>query len=193
MEDGIHSNLRNKSTFNPLNADNKYLEVFKNMVFNDLDKMRKQKVVDPQNIRKGMESLEKRKEIIIRPADKGGGLVILDKTDYLSEITHLLSDRDTYQILNKDPMLAYKDELHLLIEEGKATNVLTKKEAAYLDSLFCRTPIIYSLPKIHKDSTNPPGWPIVNGIDSISSRVGQYIDSFLQPLVLHLAFLSLRM
>lgn len=94
VPEGTHSNLRNKSTFNPLNADNKYLEVFKNVVFNDLDKMKIRKVVDPHFIRQGMESLEKRKEIIIRPADKGGGLVILDKTKYLAEMNKLLSDKD---------------------------------------------------------------------------------------------------
>lgn len=147
---GIHSNLCNKSTFNPLNTDNKYLEVFKNMVFNDLDRMRLRKVVDPQYIGKGMESLEKRKEIIIHPADKEGGLVILDKTYYQAEMSQLLSDHVTYKILTKDPMLDYKDELHVLVEEGKTKGVLNKKEAAYFDPLFCSTPIIYCLPKIHK-------------------------------------------
>lgn len=39
------------------------------------------------------------------------------------------------------------------------------------------TPIIYFLPKLHKDSVNPPGRPIVNDIDS--SMLGQYIDTFL--------------
>lgn len=180
---GFHSTLRNKSTFNPLNTDNKYLEVFKNMLFNDLDKMKVRKAVDPLPIRQGMKSPEKRNDIIIHPADKGGGLVILDKSKYLEELHKLLEDRETYQILNKDPMLVYKDELHWLIEEGKSGNILTKKEASYLDPFFCKTPIIYCLPKIHKDMINPPGRPIVNGIDSISSWLGQYIDHFLQPLV----------
>lgn len=44
-------------------------------------------------------------------------------------------------------------------------------------------PIIYSLPKIHKDKENPPGRPIINGIGSVCSRLGQYIDWFLQPQV----------
>ena len=82
-------------------------------------------------------------------------------------------------------MLEFKSELHYLVARGKHIGVLGPKEALYLDPLFCRTPIIYFLPKIHKDSTNPPGRPIVNGIDSVSSRLGQYIDSFLQPLVVN--------
>ena len=46
-----------------------------------------------------------------------------------------------------------------------------------------RIPVIYYLPKIHKDPVHPPGRPIISGIDSISSRAGKYIDGFLQPLV----------
>lgn len=68
----FHSGLRNKSTFNPLNKENKFLDVFKNMVVNDLDTLKVKKVQDPQYIKRGIESLEKRKYIVIRPADKGG-------------------------------------------------------------------------------------------------------------------------
>lgn len=40
------------------------------------------------------------------------------------------------------------------------------------------------LPKVHKTLVNPPGRPIISGIDSITSRVGKYIDFYLQPLVM---------
>lgn len=85
---GVHSNLLNKSTFNPPNIDNKYLEVFKNMVFKDLEGLKVRKVADPQYVRIGMESLEKQKEIIICPADTGGGLVVLSESYYQNEMCH---------------------------------------------------------------------------------------------------------
>lgn len=62
-------------------------------------------------------------------------------------------------------------------------NILTKKEAKYLVPETCRIPIIYTVPKIHKNQTQPPGRPIINGIQSINARIGQYVDKFLQPLV----------
>ena len=46
-----------------------------------------------------------------------------------------------------------------------------------------RIPTIYTLPKIHKDPLNPPARPIVNGIGSVTSRLGQYLDQFLQGSV----------
>lgn len=46
-----------------------------------------------------------------------------------------------------------------------------------------KTPVIYYVPKIHKSQSNPPGRPIISGIDSLFSRLGAYLDGFLQPLV----------
>lgn len=42
---------------------------------------------------------------------------------------------------------------------------------------------MYYIPKIHKDKSNPPGRPIVSRIESLTSRLGKYIDTHLQPLV----------
>lgn len=43
--------------------------------------------------------------------------------------------------------------------------------------------IIYQIPKVYKNQTNPPGRPIISVINSISSRLGEYLDTYLQPLV----------
>ncbi|XP_040212329.1 uncharacterized protein LOC120943214 [Rana temporaria] len=181
-----HSNLRNRSTFNPQYTDTRHLDVFRNMVCKDLESLNIKRVKDSQCIKRGILSLEKRNDIVIRPADKGGGLVVLSKAYYFEEMSRHLSDRSTYSVLRGDPMVMYKNELHSLVEVGKGKGVLTSKEASYLDPFYCRTPIIYFLPKLHKDAERPPGRPIVNGIDSVSSRLGQYLDVFLQPLVCRL-------
>lgn len=39
---------------------------------------------------------------------------------------------------------------------------------------------MYYLPKVHKHTIHPPGRPIVSGIDSITSRIGRYIDFYLK-------------
>lgn len=43
--------------------------------------------------------------------------------------------------------------------------------------------MIYYVPKIHENQEKPPGRPIISGIDSLFSRLGEYLDTFLQPLV----------
>lgn len=60
---------------------------------------------------------------------------------------------------------------------------IKKKEARYLVPDAPRLPVIYQLPKIHKNSECPPGRPIISAINSILSRIGEYVDFFLQPIV----------
>lgn len=95
----------------------------------------------------------------------------------------ILSDTDTYRLLNTNPSKFFKNELDLIIKYGTNNNFLSKQEVKYLVPMVSRIPIIYYLPKIHKNSINPPGRPIMSGIESLTSRLGEYIDLHLQPLV----------
>lgn len=134
-------------------------------------------------MKRGIESLRKRKELVIRPADKGGGVVLQSKEKYMAEIDRQLGDGNTYQQLRSNPTSTNKKELEKLIHLGTKKGILNKKEAKYLIPESCRIPVLYTVPKIHKDKENPPGRPIVNGIDSLTARMGQYVDTFLQPAV----------
>lgn len=97
--------------------------------------------------------------------DKAGGIVILKK------MNRLFSDRSTYVPLASNPKAKFKRELKSLIDEGFQQVIQNKKERAYL---VPRIPVVYYL---------PPGRPIISSIDSVTSRIGRYVDTFLQPLV----------
>lgn len=70
-----------------------------------------------------------------------------------------------------------------MIDRGLEQGILNKKEKAYLVPSAPRVPVMYFLPKIHKCLSKPPGRPIISGIDSVTARIGKYVDNFLQPLV----------
>lgn len=95
----------------------------------------------------------------------------------------MLQDENTYQRLDKDPTNKYREYLFNLVDHGFYMRVITKKEKLYLCPSFNRIPTIYTVPKIHKDPERPPARPIVNGINSVTSRVGEYLDHFLQSSV----------
>lgn len=187
--DFVHTKLKNNSLFNPPNVNNHHMEVFKQLMIKEIKKLGKRKMKyrrEQRMIKDGIQSLKKDEGIIIKPADKGGGLVILDTKDYKEEMRNLLSDGDTYEKLPGDPTREYKKQLELLTLKGKHLGILCDKEYEFLIPMAPRIATIYYLPKIHKNQEKPPGRPIISGIDSLTSRLGSYLDTFIQPVVVGL-------
>lgn len=145
------------------------------MVESDIRKLKVSKS-KRNNIRNTIKEIERKKEIIICLADKGGGLVILNKSNYETEMNKLLKTPDMYKKLKGHPKSEYEKKLKLFVKGREERGILTKKEARYLIPEAAITPVIYYVPKIHKSQSNPPGRPIISGIDSLFSRLGAYID-----------------
>lgn len=154
----VHSGLANPSLFNPPCSTAPSIKVFRDLVLKDLDKLPSKKVYSDPNLKIGLKSLCERKNLIIRPADKGGGgIVVLDKMDYHAEMTRILGDTDTYLRLTKNPTSDFKRTLTDLIDTGSQLGILDKKEKIFLVPVAPWIPIIYYLPKVHKSVTQPPG------------------------------------
>lgn len=175
----VHSGLSNPSLLNPPGPIAPSIKVFRDLVLQDLDKLSMKKIYSDPNIKTGLKQLCERKDLTIRPADKGGGIVILDKNDYHLEMIRILSDTDTYSRIPNIPTSTFKKTLTNLIDTGFQLGILDKMERSYLIPVAPWIPVIYYLPKVHKSITQPPGRPIISGIDSITSRIRNYIDFYL--------------
>lgn len=57
---------------------------------------------------------------------------MLKKQDYLDEMEHLLSDRDTYNILKRNPTIVYKRLLNNMIQAGYRKGIINKKKQEFL-------------------------------------------------------------
>lgn len=97
------SGLRNKYLFNPQIVNSYHFKVFKNLVLRDLENIQSIKNINLHYISEGIISLGNRKDVIIRPADKGGGVVMLDKEFYHRPLLDLLNDKVTFKRLASDP------------------------------------------------------------------------------------------
>lgn len=118
------------------------------MVLQYLDQLKTKKIQDSLHIIKGICSLMATKYIVIRPADKGGGVVIEAKQEYQEENDCQLQDTSTYVKLLGNPTIQLRKEL------GTKKNILSIKEAKYLIPESYRITVIYTIPKIHKDKEN---------------------------------------
>ena len=138
-----------------------------------------------RNERRALVNLTARTDIVINKADKGSTIVILDRTQYISDGLKHLSDTTVYEPLREDitPELKNKilTKLHGLYIAGMLDKEMTE---------FCtppkqhRTSVLYFLKKIHK---NPMGIrPIVSSINSITENISQFVDIWLQPIMRNL-------
>ena len=136
-----------------------------------------------------IKSLLDNKNIIIKPADKGSSVVIMDKTDYLIEGYRQLANENHYKKIRSPVSPKASDIINNILDDLNKEKIIDKKQLEYL--MVPEQPRerkFYMLPKIHKDKSKwtdgkiPPGRPIVSDCDSDTYAISEYIDYFLAPL-----------
>ena len=127
---------------------------------------------------RAIRSLKDNQDIIIKPDDKGGATVILNRQDYISEAFRQLEQPNYYSTLNTDPTQQYRKELLQLIR------TFDPDLQRYFLSLIPANPspgIFYTIPKIHKEGV--PGRPIISGIGTLCENISGFVETILKPIV----------
>lgn len=99
----LHTHLHPKSVFYPTHSNSSYLEAFYRVVFSDFPKLSSHSTENNKYLHHNLHSgemsalkhLVNNPDLIIKPADKGGGIVLQNRTDYITETNRLLSDSRT--------------------------------------------------------------------------------------------------
>jgi hypothetical protein len=139
--------------------------------------------------RSALSDLRSNNDIIIKPADKGGATVIMNKLSYLNEAYRQLNNSAYYRKLDnpiyKDNIAKINNTLNLMYANGS----INRKQYHYLQAKESdRARVFYLLPKIHKEKSKwpqkdmPEGRPIVSDVESESYRISKFIDSYIRPL-----------
>ena len=69
--------------------------------------------------KKALKELRNNKDVTIKPADKGGAVVVLNTTDYVSKCTRQLSDTSYYDRLDSDPTNKFNKIISDTLTKGK--------------------------------------------------------------------------
>ena len=151
------------------------------------------------NESKALHDLADCETIIIKPSDKAGSIVVMDRLDYIEECERQLNDPRYYKPI---PQPIYRNnipKINTLVHQLANEHFITDKQRLFLLAQDdCRQRHFYTLPKVHKDPTTwprpgvtPPGRPIVSDCNSECYNISKYIDSFLIPLsTVHPAYLK---
>lgn len=121
---------------------------------------------------------------MIQSADKGGAIVIMDRTQYDQVIRNQLANTVFYKKLECNPTKTFQRRIDDLLNSLFQQDMITKQEKTFMTVEFPITPVFYILPKIHKTFVDiPPGRPIIAAIGSLTEKISAFVDYFLQPLV----------
>ena len=137
------------------------------------------------NHRRLISALQKNTDIIVSRPDKGNGVAVLNKTDYISKMYSILNDPDRFVVDNKqkDDSKILFDRLRTVLRSLADRGFIEKSEVASLLPRCGVVPRLYGLPKVHK--TDVPLRPILSMNGSTQHLVAKWLVDVLQPVRSH--------
>ncbi len=129
-----------------------------------------------------IKNLARSPDTIFVEADKGAGLILLDRSKYLEKMYgDILQDLETYEEVNEDQLEDVESRFLSLLKEQKDLGEMFEEEASPLVEVDPKTPRMFGLPKLHKAGN--PMRPVVSCVGSVLSKSGSLLDNVVKPAV----------
>ena len=124
-------------------------------------------------------------QLVIKKADKGSNVVVMNTHDYIKEGERQLTDNTFYRRCKTDHTKGFKNKIDSFLNTLWESKEISDKTYTYLKEGGHRTSVFYLLPKIHKSFKHiPPGRLIVSSVDSPTERISKLLDIILKPYVI---------
>ncbi|CAM4842855.1 unnamed protein product [Rotaria magnacalcarata] len=127
-----------------------------------------------------LRSLAKNKDIIITRPDKGRGVVVMDRSDYMQKMNAILDDRSYFSLIDDDPTLVNENRLSHLLLDLKREGFISDSEYSLARPTGSRPARIYGLPKLHKQDC--PLRPVMSATKTVSYGLGKMLTNRLNHL-----------
>jgi len=126
--------------------------------------------------------LKKNPNIVILKPDKGSGVVIMDKHDYVDKVNSILSDQTKFQVdqCQKDQSANIAKSISDTLLKLKRKQVISDYTYKELTTSSNGIPRLYGLPKTHK--SNVPVRPILSMTKTVYENVSKWLASLLKPV-----------
>ena len=138
----------------------------------------------PRRYIRALRNIANDSSVVVTQADKGGGVIIMDKQQYVAKMNEMLSDSETYE---KKPA-GYTEKQSKLFNQKTRKILKTSERGKKMYHLIEEAPTIprmRGLPKVHKQ--NIPMRPITSGIGSAPHNIAKILA---KPLTSALGSLS---
>ncbi|MGL4482492.1 MAG: reverse transcriptase domain-containing protein [Lactococcus garvieae] len=136
--------------------------------------------------------LKQNKDIIISKPDKGTGLVIMNRTDYIQKMNNILNDDSKFRKMETEPdkTAAIEKKISKILRVMKQENMIDSATFESIRPVGSTIPRLYGLPKVHKPEV--PLRPIVDMCNSPYHQVARWLTQILEPVRKDISKHSLR-
>ena len=193
----IPINLQKKKTNLPANYPAEIKEfsisVKSELLGTESKKVKPNLTIDEREALEELINLQKSGDIVLQPADKGSGICILHRKDYISEAQGQLNDtlvcedgstRKYYEKVNQDKIKEQFNQIKEVLNEGVEKNYITKEFAKLMLPTKPKPGTLYILPKVHKPYDSiPKGRPFVTGSGSNTELICWFCDQAVKDAV----------
>lgn len=145
---------------------------------------------------KELQTAQKEGQIVIKPSDKGGGVTIMNKNDYVEALEKQLKSTHTnedgtscpfYVKSNEQEIKEFQSQTSSLITEGVRKGYISKNDGKYMDPSD-KPGRLYGLCKTHKEVKQgeklPPIRPIVSNSGATTEQISSFVDTHARSQVL---------
>ncbi|XP_043913221.1 THO complex subunit 2-like [Protopterus annectens] len=187
----VPKGLKKRSTYIP--PSNTKVASFEKMICNDIYSFRSNFKVENSNNMGPQANLTEdeykclwkfvnNKEVRLMKPDKGGGIVVFNKMDYINDIYHILYQSGNYDAISLNEINIGHKRIDLALEEYLLDNRISFETYEFLKVEYPILATIVGIPKVHKNLTHPPFRPIISGSKAKTFPLGVAIDTWVKPV-----------
>ena len=174
--------VKKKSTFT-LNAGRDkcldlYIDLVKDDVMGSLKKSKKINLTKEEN--SAFHELLHNDGIIIRPADKGSGIVVIDKEEYIESLEEM-EQSSAYERTDNDRTEEAHKKVKKFVNKMNRDGLVSDDLKNYLTPKYVQRGKLKGNPKLHK--ANAPYRAIVSGIGTPTERLAELAEHELKGFV----------
>nr|XP_027213046.1 uncharacterized protein LOC113806129 [Penaeus vannamei] len=121
--------------------------------------------------------------IIITRPDKGKGVVILERNEYVTKVNILLSDLTKFKKLGNEPfskIIQLEDKLNRMLKCLKDSDTISSDTYNQLRASGSLPGMLYGLPKIYKPDV--PIRPILSVLKTFNYNLAKFLVPILKPI-----------
>ena len=134
-----------------------------------------------------IKSIKKNDKIVLAKPDKGLGIVVLDKTEYLRKMMEILDDKTKFDKMgpasNFDNIVKIEKEIINTLKDLVCKKEISQETFNDIKPIGSIRPRLYGLPKMHKKGV--PMRPILSMTKSPQHNLARFLNVLLEPVLNH--------